>query len=213
MTVEGGEVSVRCVSSLSKCGAGPPTYASMSNQSPQTFEEIVESFGQFVYNVALRMMGDPHDAEDVTQEAFIDAFRAWDRFRGESQVSTWLYRITVNRSLMKLRKEKKRRELTQTGIEDMDVVNWTNRSDESPERAALSSGLRWSCAMSRASPIARPPRRWRPVCLLLRPGCIVGVCFSGSTWRGTSSLRYRARSSITADSSPPPLGGDVQESI
>ena len=114
----------------------------MSNQSPQTFEEIVESFGQFVYNVALRMMGDPHDAEDVTQEAFIDAFRAWDRFRGESQVSTWLYRITVNRSLMKLRKEKKRRQLTQTGIEDMDVVNWVNRSDESPERAALSSELR-----------------------------------------------------------------------
>ena len=142
MTVREGEVSVSVVLSLSTCGARSPTCASMSNQSPQTFEEIVESFGVFVYNVALRMMGDPHDAEDVTQEAFIDAFRAWDRFRGESQVSTWLYRITVNRSLMKLRKEKKRRQLTQTGIEDMDVVNWVNRSDESPERAALSSELR-----------------------------------------------------------------------
>ena len=54
--------------------------------------------------------------KEVAQEAFIDAFRAWERFRGESQVSTWLYRITVNRSLMRLRKEKRARELTQNRL-------------------------------------------------------------------------------------------------
>ena len=63
----------------------------MSSPSTETFEKIVEKYGEFVYNVALRMMADPHEAEDVTQEAFIDTFRAWERFRGESQVSTWLY--------------------------------------------------------------------------------------------------------------------------
>ena len=110
----------------------------MSNQSTDTFEEIVEKYGAFVYNVAQRMMGDPHDAEDVTQEAFIDAYRAWERFRGESQVSTWLYRITVNRSLMRLRKEKRARQLTVTGYEDRNVVNWA----DSPERQALGSELR-----------------------------------------------------------------------
>ena len=110
----------------------------MSSQGTDTFQEIVEKYGDFVYNVALRMMGDPHDAEDVTQEAFIDAYRAWDRFRGESQVSTWLYRITVNRSLMRLRKEKRARQLTVTGYEDRNVVNWA----DSPERQALSSELR-----------------------------------------------------------------------
>ncbi len=110
----------------------------MSSPSTETFEEIVEKYGEFVYNVALRMMADPHEAEDVTQEAFIDAFRAWERFRGESQVSTWLYRITVNRSLMKLRKEKKRRLLTETGYEDRNMVSWS----DSPERQALGSELR-----------------------------------------------------------------------
>ena len=110
----------------------------MSTNDATTFEEVVEKYSGFVYNVALRMMEDPHDAEDVTQDAFIDAYRAWERFRGESQVSTWLYRITVNRSLMKLRKEKKGRQLTQDGLEDQEVVSWM----EGPEQAAISSELR-----------------------------------------------------------------------
>ena len=114
------------------------SHTAMSNQGTDTFQEIVEKYGDFVYNVAQRMMDNPHDAEDVTQEAFMDAYRAWDRFRGESQVSTWLYRITVNRSLMRLRKEKRARQLTVTGYEDMNVVNWA----DSPEREALSSELR-----------------------------------------------------------------------
>ena len=112
----------------------------MEDQSAVTFEETVEKYGDFVYNVALRMMGNPHDAEEVAQEAFIDAFRAWERFRGESQVSTWLYRITVNRSLMRLRKEKRARELTQTGYDDAEIANWA-RSPDSPEREALRGEL------------------------------------------------------------------------
>ncbi len=110
----------------------------MSTNAPKTFEEVVEKYSAFVYNIALRMTSDPHDAEDITQEAFIDAFRAWDRFRGDSQVSTWLYRIAMNRSLMKLRKEKRSRQITQEGLEDQDVVDWR----EGPERAALTSELR-----------------------------------------------------------------------
>lgn len=110
----------------------------MNSQAPITFEELVERYGSFVYNVALRMAGDPAEAEDIAQEAFLDAFRSWDRFRGESKVSTWLYRITVNRSLMKRRKEKKARQLTETGLEDREVVDW----GEGPEHAALSSELR-----------------------------------------------------------------------
>ena len=68
-----------------------------------------------MYNVAFRMMGNPQDAEDVAQEAFLSAYRAFGRFRGESRVTTWLYRITVNAALMRLRKEKKARELTSDG--------------------------------------------------------------------------------------------------
>ena len=101
------------------------------------FDEIVEKYADFVYNVAFRMMGKPEDAEDVAQDAFISAYRAFGRFRGDSRVTTWLYRITVNAALMKLRKEKRTRQLTQTGLEDVDVVNW----DDTPERSAASSEL------------------------------------------------------------------------
>ena len=103
----------------------------------EDFDTIVEKYADFVYNVAFRMMGKPEDAEDVAQEAFISAYRAFDRFRGESRVTTWLYRITVNSALMKLRKEKRARTLTQTGLDDVDVVSW----DDVPERSAASSEL------------------------------------------------------------------------
>ncbi len=106
-----------------------------------SFEEIVENFTDFAYNIAYRMMGNAADAEEATQDAFLSAYRAYDRFRGESQVSTWLYRIAVNACLMKLRKEKKARTLTQTGIEDMDIIDWSKGFD-SPEREAINSELR-----------------------------------------------------------------------
>lgn len=101
------------------------------------FEAIVEKYTNYVYNVAYRMMGNPEDAEDVTQEALFSAYKALDRFRGDAQITTWLYRITINACLMRLRREKKRRLLTQTGYDERELVNWT----ESPERTALNAEL------------------------------------------------------------------------
>ena len=101
------------------------------------FDTIVEEYSSFVYNVAFKMMGTAEDAEDVAQEAFISAYRAFDRFRGESRVTTWLYRITVNAALMRLRKEKRARTLTQTGLDDMEIADWS----ETPERSAAASEL------------------------------------------------------------------------
>lgn len=102
-----------------------------------SFDDIVENYSDFVYNVAYRMMGKPEDAEDVSQDAFISAFRAFERFRGESKVTTWLYRITVNAALMKLRKEKKVRTLTRTGLDDVVIADWS----DAPERFATNSEL------------------------------------------------------------------------
>ena len=91
----------------------------------------------FVYNVAYRMMGKPEDAEDVSQDAFISAYRAYERFGGESKVTTWVYRFTVNAALMKLRKEKKARTLTRTGLDDVVIADWS----DAPERFATNSEL------------------------------------------------------------------------
>jgi RNA polymerase sigma-70 factor (ECF subfamily) len=57
-----------------------------------------------VYSVALKLLGDEQEAEDVLQETFLSAFEAIDRFEGRSKLSTWLYRIAYNASLMRLRK-------------------------------------------------------------------------------------------------------------
>ena len=85
------------------------------------------------------MMGNPHDAEEVAQDAFVSAFKARDRFRGESQATTWLYRITVNAALMRLRRDKRRREMTVS--EDARPDAPSSDLAELPGPAALNSEL------------------------------------------------------------------------
>ena len=63
-----------------------------------------------VYAQCLRMTGDPAEAEDLTHEVFIQLLRKIGSFRGDSQFSTWLYRLTVNQVLMHFRRVKGRRE-------------------------------------------------------------------------------------------------------
>jgi len=66
--------------------------------------ECVELHSPGVYRLALRMMRNEAEAEDVVQETFLSAFKAIDSFRGHSGLSTWLYRIAYNAALMRLRR-------------------------------------------------------------------------------------------------------------
>jgi RNA polymerase sigma-70 factor (ECF subfamily) len=66
--------------------------------------QCIDLHGPAVYRVALRLMGNATDAEDVVQETFLNAFRAIDRFEGRSELSTWLYRIAHNIAMMRLRR-------------------------------------------------------------------------------------------------------------
>ena len=70
------------------------------------FARLVETYSGVVYRLAIKMVEDPQDAEDVLQETFIKAFRGLSRFGGRSSLSTWLYRIATNESLMLLRRRK-----------------------------------------------------------------------------------------------------------
>ena len=76
------------------------------------FKELFDSFSTLVYNVSYRMLQNKQDAEDVTQEVFFQAYKSLGHFRAESQLSTWLYRIAVNRSLNHQRKRKLERWLS-----------------------------------------------------------------------------------------------------
>jgi RNA polymerase sigma-70 factor (ECF subfamily) len=74
---------------------------------PAAYRRLVELNSANIYSVAVKLLGDKLEAEDVLQETFLSAFRAIDRFEGRSKLSTWLYRIAYNASLMRLRKREK----------------------------------------------------------------------------------------------------------
>jgi RNA polymerase sigma-70 factor (ECF subfamily) len=102
------------------------------------YRRFVELNSANVYNVALKLLGDEHEAEDVLQETFLSAFRAMDRFEGRSQLSTWLYRIAYNASLMRLRKRDRMttfsldqpHNLTGDETEPRYLVDWSSLPDE-----------------------------------------------------------------------------------
>ena len=71
------------------------------------YRQFVDLNSANVYNLSLKLLGDEQEAEDVLQETFLSAFRAIDRFEGRSKLSTWLYRIAYNASLMHLRKRER----------------------------------------------------------------------------------------------------------
>lgn len=73
----------------------------------QAFEELIRPHEKKVYNIALKLVKNEHDAYDLAQEALLKVYRALENFEYKSNFSTWLYRITYNTCLDFLRKEKK----------------------------------------------------------------------------------------------------------
>lgn len=71
------------------------------------FEQLVEMHSDRIYSIALRMVGNPTDAEDLAQEAFVRIWRGLEGFNMDSKFSTWAYRLTTNVCIDYLRKEKK----------------------------------------------------------------------------------------------------------
>ena len=83
----------------------------------QAFAALVEQHERFVYNLALRTLGNPEDAADAAQDAFVRAWLALDEFRGQAQFRTWLYRIVLNLCLNRV--PRLRRQLNDLTHEEM----------------------------------------------------------------------------------------------
>src|SRR5689334_24728275 len=80
----------------------------LTDTDQELFQELYQTHYRRVYSLCLRMTKDISDAEDLTQEVFVQLFRTVGSFRGDSAFTTWLHRLTVNHVLMHLRKNKRR---------------------------------------------------------------------------------------------------------
>ena len=126
------------------------------------FELIYRLHCSRVYSICLRMLRDPVEAEDLTQESFIQLFRKIHTFRGESAFSTWLHRLTVNLVLMRLRKKK----LVSTSL---DELTGNDEEDDKPRNEIGAADPRLSGLVDRIdlqSAVDQLPDGYRQIFIL-----------------------------------------------
>jgi len=104
---------------------------------PEAFDAIVERHKGAVFRAALAALRNREDAEDVTQETFITAYRKLDTFRGESQLRTWLSRIAWNRSMDQRRRGRFRSYLN---LDEPDAIELPT-PEADPERTTLAGSV------------------------------------------------------------------------
>ena len=111
---------------------------SLASQGDQAaFTELVKNHQHEVYTLAVRMVADRELAHDVAQEAFVRAWRAIGRFRGDAKFSTWMHRITVNTAFTHRDRRKR------TAADPLDAVYRDPESESlSPERGGESAAIR-----------------------------------------------------------------------
>jgi RNA polymerase sigma-70 factor (ECF subfamily) len=78
----------------------------LADKDEKVFHELVKSFQKNVFHTCLGFVHNNEDAQDISQDVFIEIYRSVNKFRGDSKISTWVYRIAVNKSLNFLRKQK-----------------------------------------------------------------------------------------------------------
>ena len=81
----------------------------LKKKDREAFKTIVETWQGMVYNTALGLLQNAEDAEDAAQEVFMQVYESISSFKEESKFSTWLYRITVSKSLDHIRKKKRKK--------------------------------------------------------------------------------------------------------
>jgi RNA polymerase sigma-70 factor (ECF subfamily) len=100
----------------------------LRDRDERAFREMVETYQDRVFNLLFRMIGGREEAEDLAQEVFVTVFKSIDQFRGESKLSTWLYRVAANHCKNRIKYLARRHDRT-TGV-----------LDEAAEREAAAQG-------------------------------------------------------------------------
>jgi RNA polymerase sigma-70 factor (ECF subfamily) len=174
----------------------------------QPFEELFKLHHRRVYAVCLRMTGNAAEAEDLTQEVFVQVFRKLDTFRGESTFTTWLHRLTVNCVLMHFRKNRRRKEqLTEDGELLEQVIKVRNVITSFPilDRLALDEAIVKLAPGYRAVFILHDVEGLQHIEIANILGCSVGTSKSQlhkARMKMRRLLRQPTRPSQTAATSP-----------
>ena len=128
--------------------------------SREAFSSLVELHQTKVYNLALRMTGSPEDAADLSQEAFLNAWKGLPAFQGDSSFSTWLYRLTSNVCIDFLRREKRRQNIGGALSLDDDEADRANLvPDRAPSPQAVLEGKELKEAIRRGLEQLSPEHR------------------------------------------------------
>ncbi len=117
------------------------------------FETLVRQYDRPIFRVAQHITQNREDAEDIVQDVFLKAYRKLDQFQGNSKFSTWLTRIAVNESLMRLRKRKTSRTVsmdqdvqTEEGSIPRDFADWTPDPEQQYNQSELGEILQKTIA-------------------------------------------------------------------
>lgn len=114
----------------------------VQNGDKHAFDMLVVKYESRVMSLVQRLVRDHHEAQDIAQEAFIKAYRALPRFRGDSAFYTWLYRIAVNTAKNHLVSKGRRPAIEGVELEEAEVVGIPKLQDiDSPERQLLRDEL------------------------------------------------------------------------
>jgi RNA polymerase sigma-70 factor (ECF subfamily) len=149
--------------------AGMPAelVAALKRKEPTAFEQLIAQHGTMLYQVALRLMSQPEEAEDVLQETLLTVYQKIHTFDERSALTTWLYRIVVNTALMRLRAKARAAEelldpvgppFTEEGAHVREVAEWAIPPEESLLRQEATAVLHEG--------MARLPERYRAVYVL-----------------------------------------------
>jgi len=114
----------------------------LRHRDPAAFRQLVETYSPRIYDLALKMLGNPGLAEDILQETFTSAYKAIDRFEGRAHISTWLYRIAYNAVLMHLRRGKGIVDIQSLEDDvDIDTLPTLSECKDAPERRLMQTEL------------------------------------------------------------------------
>lgn len=115
-------------------------------REPSAMDELVDAFSDKIYNLAMGLLKREQDAEDIVQDTLLQVIEKIDTFRGEAALSSWIYRIAINFSYMKIRKNKRddyipieehMPRFEKSGMHEYPVSNWADKADNQLARKEM----------------------------------------------------------------------------